>query len=168
MSWLLERLRKYRDNRGMMSNLKCILVPAKKHRAWPVLSRIGVNLSKEDEVTAIVAGLYAMHPEEAHEGNMGTTCRSIEGRRGENRSEESKISPTERRFQHLLAAERGNELYERTTRMILLAKSMGIPVNYDRLETDMKFWNDRTRTEWAASFWAPEVDYNLISASEGV
>jgi CRISPR system Cascade subunit CasB len=167
MSRLLERLRKYQDNRGMMANLKCILVPAKKHRAWPILSRIGVKLTKEDEVSAIVAGLYAMHPAETQEGNMGNTCKNIEWQKGESRGEESKISPTERRFQHLLAAEKGNELYERIIRMILLAKSMSIAVNYERLEIDLKFWNDRTKTEWAASFWAPEVDSTLIESSEG-
>ena len=41
--------------------------------------------------------------------------------------------------------------------MVLMAKSQGVPVNYEQLETDLKFWNDRTKTEWAAAFWIPGV-----------
>jgi len=62
MSSLLDRLRRYADNRGMMANLRCILVENKKHRAWPVLQRIGIDINQN--VAAFVAGLYATHPEE--------------------------------------------------------------------------------------------------------
>ncbi|MFH1963242.1 MAG: type I-E CRISPR-associated protein Cse2/CasB [bacterium] len=153
MSWLLERLRKYKekDDRGMMANLRCILVDNKKHRAWPALNRLGVAI--DDDVSAFVAGLFATHPEETFDGNFGDTCRIIEQRRGDNRSDDSKLTQTERRFQHLLAAERGEELYKRVMRMILMAKSQGVPVNFERLKTDLKFWSDRTKTEWAVSFW---------------
>ena len=63
MSTVLERLRQYQDNRGMMANLRCILVASKKHRAWPVLHRLGIRI--DDEVAAFVAGLFAAHPERA-------------------------------------------------------------------------------------------------------
>lgn len=52
MSWLLERLRKHKDDRGMMANLRCILVENKKHRAWPVLNRLGVPIN--DDVSAFM------------------------------------------------------------------------------------------------------------------
>jgi hypothetical protein len=47
--------------------------------------------------------------------------------------------------------------------MVLMAKSKGIPINYVQLETDLKFWGDRTKTKWATAFWAqgapdPEED----------
>jgi len=153
MSFLLERLRKYKDNRGLMANLRCILVDNKKHRAWPALNRLGIGI--DNEVAAFVAGLYASHPEETDTGNFGDTCKAIESRRGDKRSDDNKLTPTERRFQHLLAAERGDELYARVRRMVLIAKAQGVPVDYARLETDLRFWNDRTKTEWAASFWTP-------------
>ena len=66
MSWLLERLRKYKDNRGMMATLRCVLVDNKKHRAWPALNRLGIEIDKE--VPAYVAGLFATHPEEVSKG----------------------------------------------------------------------------------------------------
>lgn len=155
MSWLLERLRKYKDNRGMMANLRCVLVDNKKHRAWPVLNRLGVEI--DNDVSAYVAGLFATHPEETHTGNFGATCKIIEQKRGDKRTDDNKLTPTERRFQHLLTAERGAELHGRVLRMLLMAKSQGVPVNYTQLETDLKFWGDRTKTEWAAAFWTQGV-----------
>ena len=166
MSALLERLHKYKDDRGMMANLRCILVDSKKHRAWPVLNRLGVAI--DNDVAAFVAGLFATHPEgdSASSKNFGVTCKQIERARGEEASDalsekKKQLTPTERRFQHILAASK-DEIFERVMRMVLMAKSQGVPVNYEQLETDLKrlsgdskYWSDRTKTEWAASFWTP-------------
>jgi len=166
MSSLLEQLRKYKDDRGMMANLRCILVSSKKHRAWPALYRLGVPIT--EDVSAYVAGLYATHPDgdSGSSKNFGNTCKMIERTRGEESSDafgsadearKKNLSPTERRFQHLLAADR-TEILERVKRMVLMAKSQGVPVNYAQLEVDLKYWTDRTRTEWAAAFWTPGVE----------
>jgi len=153
MSWLLERLHKHKDDRGMMANLRCVLVDNKKHRAWPALNRLGVKI--DDEPSAYVAGFFATHPDETSAGNFGATCKIIEQRRGDKRTDDSKLTPTERRFQHLLTAEGGGELYNRVLRMVLMAKSQGVPVNYAQLAVDLKSWHesDRIKTEWAIGFW---------------
>lgn len=151
MSGLMERVRKFKDDRGMMANLRCILVKNKKHRAWPVLHRLGIAIN--DDVSGYVAGLYATHPEETFTGNFGDTCRGV-GQKRDQKSDDNKLTPTERRFQHLLSAEK-EELPDRVLRMVLMAKSQGVPVNYNQLRTDMKYWSDRTKTEWAAHYWTP-------------
>lgn len=148
---VLEKLRKYKDDRGMMANLRCLLVATKKHRAWPALHRLGVDIN--DDVSAYIAGLFATHPEEALMGNFGDTCRLIEQKRDDKRGDDSKLTPTERRFQHLLSAERGPELNGRVLRVLRMAKSLGVPINYEKLTIDLRYWNDRTKIEWAASFW---------------
>ena len=155
MSWLLERLRKHKDDRGMMANIRCVLVDTKKHRAWPALNRLGVSIN--DDTAAYVAGLFATHPEETSLGNFGSTCKAIEQRRGDKRSDDNKLTSTERRFQHLLTAEGGGELQGRVLRMVLMAKAQGVPIDYVKLKTDLKFWSDRTKTEWAAAFWTQGV-----------
>lgn len=152
MSWLLERLRRHKDNRGMMANLRCILVDSKKHRAWPALNRLGVQIN--NEIAAYVAGLYATHPEETAAGDFGQTCKAIEQRRGDRRDADNKLTATERRFQHLLAAQRGDELHGRVLRMVLMAKAEGIPVNYEELEADLRKPNEWRKTKWATTFWA--------------
>jgi CRISPR system Cascade subunit CasB len=153
MSEWFDHLRRLKEDRGLMADLRCYLVAGKRHRAWPALSRLHVAIG--DERRAMVAALYATHPEEGGHGNLGTTCRLIEKRKDGGSPGDDKLTPTERRFQHLLAAEPGQELYERLTRMILLAKSQGVPVNYGQLEKDLQYWNERTRREWAAAFWTP-------------
>jgi len=155
MSTLLERLRKYKDDRGMMANLRCILVENKKHRAWPALSRLGIEVG--NDISACVAGLYATHPDEVSSGNFGATCKVIEQKRGDKRGDDNKLTSTERRFQHLLAASR-TEIMDRVKCIVLMAKSQGVPVNYTQLATDLHYWSDRTKTEWAASFWTPGVE----------
>lgn len=156
MSSLLERLNRLKDDRGMMANLRCIHIKNKKHRAWPALNRLGVAV--ENEVAAFVAGLFATHPEINASENFGVTCREIEKKRGDKRSDDNKLTSTERRFQHLLCAETGAELYQRVLRMVLLAKSQGVAVNYEQLLVDLRYWGDRTKTAWAASYWAPHAE----------
>lgn len=156
MSILLERLRKYQDNRGMMANLRCILVESKKHRAWPVLYRLGVSVG--DDAAAFVAGLFATHPETTGQGNFGVTCKAIELRRGEKSGDNSKLTATERRFQHLLAASGKEEAFERVKRMVVMAKAQGIPINYAVLLPDLRYWGDRIKADWATAFWAPESE----------
>lgn len=160
MSSLLERLRKNKDDLGMMANLRCILVESKKHRAWPVLNRVGVAI--DNDVAAFVSGLFASYTEGDSETskNFGATCKAIERARNETISsadKDKKLTPTERRFQHLLAADR-DEIQDRVMRMVLLAKSQGVALNYAKLLHDLKCWGDSTKTEWAAAFWTPGVE----------
>lgn len=155
MSYLDElRKCKARDDRGMMANLRCILVENKKHRAWPALNRLGVPI--KEEVQSFIAGLYATHPEETSVGNFGTTCKTIQRERGEAVNKDSKLTPTERRFQHVLAAEK-DEVCSRVLRMVRMAKALNVRINYTQLATDLKYWDDQKKTEWAAEFWSPGV-----------
>jgi len=91
MSYFLEQLRKFKDDRGMMANLRCVFVDSKKHRAWPVLSRLGIKI--DDPVLPYVAGLYATYSEETVTGNFGVTCKHIEMKRNDNSSDDKKLTP---------------------------------------------------------------------------
>ena len=153
MSYLLEQLRRRKEDRAIMAGLRCALVDSQKHRAWPVLHRLGADVT--DRRVAVVAGLFATHPKEGP-GNLGHTCRMIQRGRGDSEGDE-KLTPIERRFMHLLAADKGDELFQRVTRIVHLAKSLDVPVDYEQLETDLLYWNDRTKSEWASSFWTPNV-----------
>ena len=166
MSRIIEKLLRYKekDDRGMMASLRCVLVEGKKHRAWPALNRLGVAIT--DDISAYVAGLFATHPEPTFTRNFGDTCYAIEQKRGEKKSEDNKLTTTERRFQHLLNAERGPELQGRVLRLLRMAKLLGVPVNYEKLMIDLRYWNDRTKTEWATAFWtqgAPPIPEEVIT-----
>lgn len=143
---LLEYLRRLKNDRGAMADLRCALNPTKLPRAWPLLALVGGIGNARIEV---VAGLFAYHPDETHEGNLGTTCLRL---KGENESFEA-------RFRRLLACDR-DEICERLHPVILAAKAKGIPVNYEELFTDLCYWGDKVKERWAQKFWgtteAPE------------
>ena len=73
---VLAWLRSLKNDRGAMANLRCGLVPARRHRAWPLLARVG---GIDDPIAETVAALYAYHPEETDSGNLGDTCRELAG-----------------------------------------------------------------------------------------
>ena len=90
---LLAYLRQLKSDRGAMADLRRALNPAQRHRAWPLLARVGGIDNPRIEA---VAGLFAYHPDETPGGNLGTTCRRLAG---ENNSFEA-------RFHRLLACDR--------------------------------------------------------------
>lgn len=136
---LLALLRSVQHDRGAMSYLRCALAPARRHRAWPWLARIG---GIDDPVAETIAGCYAYHPEETPHGNFGDTCRILAGQH----------NSFDARFRRLLACDR-EELCVRIRPVVLAAKSKGIPVNYEMLGADLLWWGDRVRTRWAQAYW---------------
>jgi len=136
---LLEYLRRLKNDRGAMADLRCALSPGKLPRAWPLLARVGGIGNPRVET---VAGLFAYHPDETHSGNLGTTCLRL---KGQNKFFEA-------RFRRLLACDR-DEICQRLRPVILAAKAKDIPVNYQRLFTDLCYWGDKIKGEWAQEYW---------------
>lgn len=159
---LFKFLRSRREDRGFMANLRCALVESKRYRAWPYLANFGgIGEKHGNKVVQTVAGLYATHSEETHDGDYGAMCRKLlsdDERQKLNQAEG--IGPVSRRFQHLLAAD-GDEIFDRVVRLMLRAKAQDIPVNYEQLYKDLLDWEyhaDWVRVRWAQSFWMPEVE----------
>jgi hypothetical protein len=136
---ILALVRSLQHDRGAMSNLRCALSTARRHRAWPLLARIG---GIDDPVAETLAGCFAYHPDETRAGNLGDTCRALAGAH----------NSFDARFRRLLACDRA-ELCDRIRPVILAAKSKGIPVNYETLGADLLWWGDRVRTRWAQAYW---------------
>jgi CRISPR type I-E-associated protein CasB/Cse2 len=144
-------LRSLEKDRGAMSSLRSALIPARRHRAWPLLARVA---GIDDPVIEAVAGCYAYHPLETHVGDFGDTCRKLADTH----------TSFDARFRRLLACDR-DELCERLRPVILAAKAKGIPINYETLVADLIWWGERVRVRWAQSFWgqgAVEEETNAI------
>lgn len=164
MNGLLEFLRRRKEDRGVMADLRCALVDSKRQRAWPYLAAFN-GIGDDPKALAVqkIAGMFAMHPKESTDENFnfGALCRRFctKEELGKIATAEG-VGPVTRRFQHLLAAE-GEEIFYRVVRLVLRAKAEDIPINYERLFKDLLAWQyraDRVRTEWANSFWAPEAE----------
>jgi len=155
MSKLLNELRKIKKtydvgiDRGTMVSLRGLLVENKKHLGYPVLYRMGINI--DDGARVLIAGLFSTHPMEIDTGNIGTTCKTIETRRNEIKTGEY-LTPTERRFSSLIAWDDWDDLSDRLIRIVLMAKSQNVPINYEQLEKDL-IYREKSRIEWASSFW---------------
>jgi CRISPR system Cascade subunit CasB len=154
---VLDFLRGHRDDRGAMATLRCALIDAKRHRAWPILARFdGIGSDFRALTVQLIAGLYASHPDECNNGDLGSTCRAFASE-AERSMIDSKgeLGPVSRRMQHLLAAE-GEEVFPRVLRLVLRAKAEGVPVNYGQLLEDLMQWRydpDAVRVRWARGFW---------------
>jgi CRISPR type I-E-associated protein CasB/Cse2 len=145
-SALMSHLRRLQKDRGAMADLRCALNPVRRARAWPLLGQLGRHAIGDPRYET-VAGLFAYHPDETHDGNLGTTCRRLAS---ENNSFDG-------RFRRLLSCER-EELRERLRPVILAAKAKGIPVNYDRLFIHLVYWGDNVKAQWAREYWGAPAE----------
>lgn len=166
---LMDWLRRQKEQRGVLAQLRCGLVKSKEQRAWPLLARFDGIEGYKGQVVRTIAALYASHPEEtntANKSNMGTLCLRLCGD-GETPWQDEKPGPMAMRLQYLLAAET-EEICQRVARLVLRCKSSGIPVNYEQLYTDLLHWEkpsarERVRQSWAQHFWAPVMEKSLPS-----
>jgi CRISPR system Cascade subunit CasB len=138
---LLKYLRRLKEDRGAMADLRCALSPARLPRAWPLLARVG---GIGDSRIEAVAGLFAYHPHETHTGNLGTTCHQL-------------WAGNDGRFRRLLSCDR-DEICERLRPVILAARAKGIPVNYEELFADLCYWSDKAKERWARDYWGAAQD----------
>ena len=136
---LMAYLRRHKNDRGAMADLRCALSASKLPRAWPLLARVGGIGNPRIET---VAGLFAYHPDETQTGNLGTTCLRL---KDQNQSFDA-------RFRRLLACDR-DEICERLRPVILAAKQKGIPVNYEELFADLCYWGSEVKERWAREYW---------------
>jgi CRISPR system Cascade subunit CasB len=141
----LEALAK-REDRGALANLRRGLgkPPGASAAMMPLLVPYLPDDQREHWAYFLVATLFALHPECARAGNMGTTFRRL----GDNES-------AEKRFVALLDSH-VDELGERLRHVVALARSKTEPVNYRQLLDDVLLWNHPERIvqlAWARQYW---------------
>ena len=148
----LAYLRRFKNDRGAMANLRCALKPAQRHRAWPLLAPFGgIDESRYETV----AGLFAYHSEETGKGDLGTTCRLLNG--------EHEHKTFEGRFRRLLSCDR-NDICKHVRFVVHAASARGIPINYEQLFTDLWYWSDGVKVRWASEFWGVSENEETMTA----
>lgn len=105
----------------------------------------------EERALYLIASLFALHPTNTDEGNMGDHLARLKSKDDEN------DTALERRFTHLLSAHPDDlDVYLRQAVSILRAKE--IPINWNQLLQDVRSWSHpdgraQVRRRWARSFW---------------
>ena len=141
----LEALAK-REDRGALANLRRGLgkPPGSSAGMMPLLVPYLPEDVREHWAYFLVGSLFALHPESARGGNMGTTFRGL----GDHES-------AQKRFVALLDSH-VDDLGERLRHTIALARSKEVAVNYRQLLDDVLRWNHPDRTvqlAWARQYW---------------
>ena len=145
---IVEKLKRWKNDRGALANLRCALRTNLKSRAWPLLAQLSSLEGPLAIAYETVCGLWASNPD-AHKqvGNFGVTCRKIKG------DHES----FDLRFRRLLSCDDRQEFCERIVPVALAAQAKGISIDYDQLFADIKFFGgegvDRVKTSWAQAYW---------------
>ncbi len=138
-------LGRYRNDRGALAHLRGGLSESRRPRAWPLLGGFSEQ-AIGTPAYEVVAALWAYAPElAADDGNMGQTLRHLIT------SKEATAS-MEIRFRRLLACTK-EEIPERVAPMVRMAQGKEQRIAYVRLLSDLLWWNERVRIEWARSFW---------------
>ena len=156
-SALIRFLRDHRDDRGVMADLRGAIIESKRLKAVPWLARFG---GIENKAVQTIAACYALHPQETGKGNFGATCLAlVDDEERHKLHETGEPGRLTKRFMHLLEAE-GEEVFDRVTKFVLRAKASDVPVNYEQLFSDLKYWTVdpvRIRERWAKSYWTPKM-----------
>ncbi len=147
-------LRRIRNDRGKLAALRRGLTsnPRMHVDAWPVVAALGGDIGQP--VFVAIAALFASHPEESNDRNLGETCRRIAQGDGKDVAESF-----QRRFRRLLACGDVTDLIDQLRSWVRLAASkgsIGVGVNYESLFADLWNWPwyaDSIRVQWARSFW---------------
>jgi CRISPR type I-E-associated protein CasB/Cse2 len=142
----IDFLKRYRNDRGALANLKGGLSDARKPNAWPLLA--GFKGAIGDPAYETVAALWACAPSlECATGCLGDTLARL---KTDNNSFEG-------RFKRLLTCDR-DEIAVRVAPIVRAAQAKGMAVNYTQLLSDLLWWGDIVKVEWAKAFWGAPAD----------
>lgn len=161
MSDLLKFLMDRRNDKGLMADLRCAIKPSQRFRAWPYLAQFGgIGDTYKARVVQTVAALFAYQKETAKNAsedmNMGDICfKLLTNEDNLNMEQQEKQPSIVKRFMHLLAS-REHQIFERVIPLVLRALRQDIPIDFERLEKDLKAWQykrEQVRESWATHFW---------------
>ena len=108
----------------------------------------------------LVATLFALHPRitiPAHPRNLGATLAALDA------------AGAERHLTAILGADR-EDLDWHLRRIVLLARSHDVEIDYHQLLGDLRWWSTERATvqrAWALAFWAPQATDDDPATPEG-
>jgi CRISPR type I-E/ECOLI-associated protein CasB/Cse2 len=160
-------LEKNKQNVGIMADLRRGLRNETRSRAWPYINAFcNIMNEKEEILNRTVFGLYASHDKHSDKiGNFGDSLRVLAFHRGGNDG----LKLHERYLKRFSKARDMKEICGRLPFIVKMMKSEGIPINYERLYTDLYYWgansHDRERIprEWCQGYYYTEKEKAYVS-----
>lgn len=156
----MKYLQRYRDDRGALANLRGGLSDARKPNAWPLLG--GFPGAIDNPAYETVAALWAITDRhECEDGCFANTCRDLAGCY-DAKAGKFEHDSFQTRFKRLLTCDR-DEIASRVVPVVRAAQAKGLAVNYTRLLSDLLWWNDSVKVDWAKAFWGAPVDEEVTA-----
>lgn len=150
---LIDDLQSLRENKTAMSVFKGCLSESRQHKAWPYIIQrrwCDINNRRMRTIVLHLIALYAMHPHhDSGAGSIGESLRKMAFKR----SDIEPIQRNERHIKRLIASEGYKILCARIAYVMRLIKSVEVPVDFERLYTDIIFWNESTQIRWASDYY---------------
>ena len=158
-------LERYRHDKGALANLRGALSDTRRHRAWPLLGGF-----KEDEAIGnptyeIVAALWAHAKDESDEkvGNLGATLRVLGGKY-DVKSGKFEHDSFQGRFKRLLSCDK-EDVTTHVAPVVRAAVAKGVGVDFPRLLSDLLWWGEKVKVEWAKAFWEVQEEDGGLSSN---
>lgn len=153
------------EDRGVMADLRHGLSRATEYRAWPHIAPwCKFDDDRERRIWLTTAAGFAIHQRTANFGNMGTVLRSLAT--GDGRGEKG-LETFDARFRRLLACSSAVEVCDHLAGVLRAAERKSVSINFTQLFTDLKYWGDRVKVQWAAKYWgAPPADSAATGAEQ--
>ena len=139
------------NDRGVMADLRHGLSKTTEYRAWPhVAPWCRLDHERERRIWLTVAAGFAIHQQTAPTGNMGAVMRALAT--GGGRGAEG-LATFDARFRRFLSCSSPTEVCDHLGGVLRAAERNGVAVNFAQLFTDLVYWNDRVKVEWATEYW---------------
>jgi CRISPR system Cascade subunit CasB len=155
------------ENRGALAALRrgLGLQPGEAPEMFPYVVPFLSGTPSKDQENAyyLVASLFALHPKNCEQGNLGNHLAACI----ENPNDKEAI---ERRFVALLNCHI-DDLGDRLRQSISYLKSKEKPVNYQQLLNDLLLWSHRDRIvqrRWATGFWGHNTNSVVTEQKENI
>jgi len=171
-STFLDYLRRSLDGerkRGERAALRRYWSGATRSQAYPILGQLG---ALEDNRKAIIAVLYAEHPEHQPKLTVGKAALLL-GNRERNESGKE-IHPFDTHFRRLLSCQdlgtiaSPGDLPIQLHRLLKRLSREGIGLDYGELHKDLNYWanyRDNVLLRWASDFWNAPLPESQTTAA---
>jgi len=163
---VVQDLQRMQSNKAAMTAFKNCLSPARAHKAWPYIAQLKWCDIQDDRMRTIVqhiAAFFAKHPNHVSGTCIGDSLRLMASRR----TQQNAIEVNERYLKRILSSRDYQSLCPRLAFVLHMIKGTDVPVDYERLLSDIVFWNEDTRIRWASAYYSNKGDEDVSDKSIG-
>jgi len=155
LAWAAEAVKQ--KDRGTLADLRHGFSPATEYRAWPHIAKwCDLTIDRERRIWTTIAAGFATIESSRRQGNFGVTLRTL-ALHNNNGKPDDALRSFDARFRRLLTCASSEEVCERLPGIVRAAKQKDVPIDFEQLFHDLRFWGEKVKVRWAAQYWGEET-----------